>query len=116
MATARPRLVQEQAQPHVEMSELLVALAQALSRAEMFQHHSVQLEPMSVRDRMIEVLAQVNAVPDEFVPFVSLFRAGERRMGVIVSFLAVMELLREGLLDLVQRESYAPIYLRSAQA
>jgi segregation and condensation protein A len=116
VATARPRLVQEQAQPHVEMSELLVALAQALSRAEMFQHHSVQLEPMSVRDRMIEVLAQVNAVPDEFVPFVSLFRVGERRMGVIVSFLAVMELLREGLLDLVQRESYAPIYLRSAQA
>jgi segregation and condensation protein A len=116
VATARPQLVQEQAQPHVEMSELLVALAQALSRAEMFQHHSVQLEPMSVRDRMTDVLAQVNAVPDEFVPFVSLFRVGEHRMGVIVSFLAVMELLREGLVDLVQREPYAPIYLRSAQA
>jgi segregation and condensation protein A len=62
------------------------------------------------------VLARCNAAPDEFVPFVSLFRAGEGRMGVIVSFLAVMELLREGLVDLVQREAFAPIYLRSAQA
>jgi len=113
---ARPQLVREQAQPHVEMSELLVALAQALSRAEMFQHHTIRFEPLSVRDRMNDVLARVNAVPDEFVPFVSVFQAVESRMGIIVSFLAVMELLREGLLDLVQREPFAPIYLRSAQA
>lgn len=116
VATSRPQLVQERAQPNIDMKELMVALAQALSRAEMFQRHAVRLEPYSVRERMTDVLARCNAAPDEFVPFVSLFRSGESRMGVIVSFLAVMELLREGLVDLVQRESFAPIYLRSAQA
>ena len=115
VAAGRPKLVREHAEPKVEMKELLLALAQALSRAEMFQHHAVQMEPLSVRERMTEVLSRVNAEPDEFVPFDGLFRSAEGRMGVIVAFLAVMELLREGLLDLVQNEPFAPIYMRAAQ-
>lgn len=115
VAVARPELVRQQAEPRVEMKELLLALAQALSRAEMFEHHAVQLEPLSVRERMTDALAKVNAEPDEFVSFDNLFQASEGRMGVIVAFLAVMELLREGLVDLVQSEPFAPIYLRAAQ-
>lgn len=115
VAVARPRPIRKLAEPRVEMKELLVALAQALSRAEMFQHHAVQREPLSVHERMTELLTLVNAEPDELLPFVSLFHAPEGRMGVIVSFLAVMELLREGLLDLVQSAPFAPIYLRAAQ-
>jgi segregation and condensation protein A len=74
----------------------------------------VKFEPLSVRERMSDVLARVNDAPEEFVPFVSLFNVQEGRLGVIVTFLALMELVRERLIDLVQNEAFAPIYLRAA--
>jgi segregation and condensation protein A len=109
----RPQLIREQADPEVDMKEVLLALASVLQRVEMYQRHAVQLEPLSVRERMTNVLAQVNESKD-FVPFVSLFTAEEGRMGVIVTFLAIMELLREFLVDFVQSEAFGPIYLRTA--
>ena len=60
-------------------------------------------------------LARVNAASD-FVPFATLFTVEEGRRGVVVTFLALLELLREGLLDLVQSESFAPIYVRVPEA
>ena len=110
----RPALTRQQVEPEVDLREVLVALARVLHRAEMFQRHAVQLEPLSVRERMSDVLARVNDAPEEFVPFVSLFNVREGRLGVIVTFLALMELIREGLIDLVQHEPFAPIYLRAA--
>ena len=74
----------------------------------------MKLEPLSVRERMSEVLARVNDAPEEFLPFVSLFNVREGRLGVVVTFLALMELIREQLIDLVQNEAFAPIYLRAA--
>ncbi|MFV2089184.1 MAG: ScpA family protein [Pseudomonadales bacterium] len=109
----RPELVREHADPTVDLKEVLLALANVLQRAEMYQHHAVHLEPLSVRERMTNVLAQVND-SEEFVPFVSLFKVEEGRMGVVVTFLAVMELLREALVDFVQNEYFGPIYLRTA--
>ena len=97
------------------LREVLLALAQVLKRAEMFERHSVTLEPLSVRERMSDVLARVNAASD-FVSFATLFTVEEGRMGVVVTFLALLELLREGLLDLVQSESFAPIYVRVPEA
>ncbi len=110
-----PDLGKTQVLPDVDMRDLLLALSRVLQRAEMYQHHAVQLEPLSVRERMTIVLSRINEVPDEFVPFVSLFNLREGRMGVIVTFLAVMELVRERLADLVQNEAFAPIYVRAAQ-
>ncbi len=101
------------ADPHVELKEVLVSLAEVLRRAEMFQHHEVQLEPLSVRERMTIILDRVNSARD-FVPFADLVRAEEGRRGVVVTFLALMELVRESLLDFVQNEPYAPIYVRAA--
>jgi segregation and condensation protein A len=112
---SRPQLIREQADPLVDMKEVLLALANVLQRVEMFQRHAVQLEPLSVRERMTNVLAQVNESKD-FVPFASLFKAEEGRMGVVVTFLALMELLREALVDFVQNEAFGPIYLRTAGA
>jgi segregation and condensation protein A len=108
----RPPLVRQHADPEVDLREVLLALAEVLKRAELYQHHSVQLEPLSVRERMSDVLARVNAAQD-FVAFGALFDVREGRRGVVVTFLAVLELLREQLLEFVQAGAFAPIYVRA---
>jgi segregation and condensation protein A len=110
----RPELVRQHADPDVDLKELLIALAQVLKRAEMFQHHSVVLEPLSVRERMSNILQRISEASD-FLPFGELFTLQEGRMGVVVTFLAVLELARESLIELVQNESFAPIYLRASR-
>jgi len=110
----RPELIRHQVDPDVDLKEVLIALSRVLHRAEMFSRHAVKLEPLSVRERMSDVLSRVNDAPEEFVPFVSLFNVREGRLGVIVTFLALMELIREGLVDLVQNAAFAPIYIRAA--
>ena len=109
----RPEPVRKRADPPVQLKEVLVALADVLHRAEMYRHHAVRMEPLSVRERMSNVLTQLGERPD-FVPFADLFRAEEGRRGVVVTFLAITELIREGLIDFVQNEAYAPIYVRAA--
>ncbi len=109
----KPELVRQHSEPEVDMKEVLVALASVLRRADMFERHAVQLEVLSVSDRMQEILSRVNDATD-FVPFAHLFVAEEGRMGVVVTFLALMELIRESLVDFVQNEPFAPIYVRAA--
>ena len=101
--------------PAVDIKELLLALADVLHRADLQAHHAVALEALSVRARMSEVLARVNEA-DGFVPFAALFDLAEGRQGVVVTFLALLELLREGLLDLAQNGPFAPIYVRAPAA
>ena len=79
----------------------------------MFERHAVQLEVLSVSDRMKEILSRVSDATG-FVAFAHLFIAEEGRMGVVVTFLALMELIRESLVDFVQNEPFAPIYVRAA--
>ncbi len=98
-------------QPNVTLQEMLVALKEVMSRAEMFAHHHISREPLSVRQRMSEVLDTMRT--RAFVEFVELFRPEEGRMGVTVTFVAVLELLREGLVEIVQSEPYAPIHVRA---
>ena len=109
----RPERVRERAHPQVDLREVLVALAEVMRRSETFRRHAVQREPLSVRDRMANVLAVLNQA-QEFVPFARLFKPDEGRAGVVVTFLAITELLREGLADLTQSGPFAPIYLRPA--
>jgi segregation and condensation protein A len=110
---SRPKLVSEHADPEVDLKEVLLALAKVLKRAEMFQRHEVHLEPLSVRERMTNILSRVNDSRD-FIPFPKLFTAEEGRLGVVVTFLAIMELLKESLIDFVQNEAFGPIYVRAA--
>jgi segregation and condensation protein A len=98
--------------PQISLQELLVAARDAMMRAEMFSHHHVQMEPLSVRERMSMVLERIGG--DEFTAFTSLFRIEEGRMGVVVSLLAVLELIKESLIELVQSEPFAPIYIKAA--
>ena len=100
--------------PTVTLQEMIVAFREVVGRAAMFQHHHVQRERLSVRARMADVLAAIEG--GQFVEFKSLFRPEEGRMGVTVTFVAILELMREGLLDLVQTEVYGPLHVRSSQA
>jgi segregation and condensation protein A len=97
--------------PSVTMQEMLVALKDVMARAEMFAHLHVQRERLSVRQRMSEVLDALRA--QAFVEFTQLFRPAEGRMGVAVTFTAILELLREGLIEIVQSDAYAPIHVRA---
>ena len=100
--------------PTVTLQEMLIAFKDVIQRAAMFASHHVARERLSVRQRMSEILQRL--APDSFVDFVRLFDVAEGRMGVTVTFVAVLELLREGLVEFVQAEPYAPIHVRPATA
>jgi len=97
--------------PQVTLQEMLVAFKDVLSRSAMFAHHHVRRERLSVRQRMADVLSQLQT--SSFVEFTRLFNPEEGRMGVTVTFIAILELMREGLIEIVQAEAYAPIHVRS---
>jgi segregation and condensation protein A len=99
--------------PQVTLREMLLAFKDVATRAEMFAHHHVQRERLSVRARMTDILA--NITRESFVEFTQLFRPEEGRMGVAVTFIAVLELVREGLIEIVQTEAYAPLHVRAGK-
>lgn len=99
-------------EPQVELSELLFALKDVLARAAMFSHHQVRLEPLSVRERMMRILSAVRE--KGFTEFTAFFTIDEGRRGVIVTLLAVLELVKESLIELVQTQPFAPIYVQAA--
>ncbi len=97
--------------PQVQIKDLLAAFRDVVNRAEQFASHHVEREPLSVRERMVSVLEKISA--DEFTSFYDFFDASEGRMGVVVSFLAILELIKESLIEMVQSEPYAPIYVKA---
>lgn len=107
-----PEDERERPQPDVDLKELLIALGDVLHRADMFESHKVHLEPLSTRERMGRVLDQLHG-GDGFVSFAAFFTASEGRAGVVVTFLAIMELIKESLIDIVQAEPFAPIHIRA---
>ena len=108
---ARPQLVAERAEPDVTLSELLAAFAEAMQRAQLHRHHEIAREPLSVRERMTEVLARLGDA-SSFVAFTGLLNPAEGRHGLVVTFLALMQLLQDGLIELVQARAFAPIHIR----
>ncbi len=110
VSLAEQRVVR--ALPQITLQEMLVAFKDVVARAQMFAHHHIQREQLSVGERMSDILARLGH--DGFLPFIQLFRAEEGRMGVTVTFVAILELMREGLIDIVQTESYAPLHVRAA--
>jgi segregation and condensation protein A len=100
--------------PQVTLQEMLVAFKDVLARAEMFAHHHVNRERLSVRQRMSDILSGLREAA--FMNFTQLFRPEEGRMGVTVTFVAILELMREGLIEIVQSEAYGQIHVRTASA
>lgn len=97
--------------PDVSLEEVLLSMAEVLRRADMFESHQVTREALSTRERMSEVLERLKG--GAFVPFVELFAAEEGRLGVVVTFMAVLELIKESLVELVQNEPFAAIHVRA---
>jgi len=95
----------------VELSDILLAFQEIMARADMYTHHQIKMEPLSVRERMTEVLDLVNTA--KFTDFSALFTPEEGRMGVVVALLAILELVKESLLELVQTENFGPIYVKA---
>ena len=110
---ATPWVRMERPQPRVGLEDLLVALADVLARAESYRHHRVQMEWLSVRERMSIVLERVDRT--RFVEFTALFTPREGRQGVVVTLLALLELLRESLVDIVQAKPFGPVHVRAAR-
>jgi chromatin segregation and condensation protein Rec8/ScpA/Scc1 (kleisin family) len=98
--------------PQVTLQEMLLAFKDVVVRSEMFAHHHIQRERLSVRARMADILSTLEH--SSFVEFIRLFRPEEGRMGITVTFVAILELVREGLIDIVQAEPFAPLHVRSA--
>lgn len=100
--------------PDVTMKELLLAFHDVLRRAEMFSNLHMQREPLSVRQRMSEVLSRIKT--GTFTSFADLFDPEEGRMGVAVTFIAILELLKESVVEVVQSDEYAPLHIRAASS
>ncbi len=98
--------------PQITLQEMLIAFKEVVVRSEMFAHHHIQRERLSVRARMGDILSTLEH--SSFVEFVRLFRPEEGRMGVTVTFVAILELVRESLIEIVQAEPFAPLHGRGA--
>lgn len=100
--------------PKLELQQLFTAFKDVMVRASMYIHHQVRRESLSVRERMTLILSSLQK--QEFVSFEKMFNVEEGRFGVVVTFIAILELLRQNLLDIVQTEIYGSIYLKLIEA
>ncbi len=97
-------------EPLVSMDDLMRAFGDVLARSKMYANHHVTLEPLSVRERMADIISHLRT--DTFTEFDQLFTLEEGRLGVVVTLLALLELVRESLIELVQAQPYASIHVR----
>ena len=97
--------------PPVELREMLLALHDVFKRAELFTQHAIKRDALSVRQRMGELLERM--ADGAFHRFESLFTAEEGKLGVVVTFLGLLTLAKEQLVDIVQEAPLAPIYVKS---
>lgn len=111
VAAEMPAIEIKKPQPEVDLKEVLLAFKEILRRVDLKAVHQVQREGLSVRERMTQVLARLEG--DRFIDFVDFFNIQEGRLGVVVTFLALLELLRESMIELVQTEAFGPIYVRA---
>ncbi len=96
--------------PQIDIRDVLMALKDVISRADLFSRHRIELEPLSVRERMSAILERLDT--DNFIDFTRFFTIEEGRLGVVVTFLAILELLKGALIELVQSEPFAPIHIK----
>jgi len=104
----------EQPPPDVMMDELILAFKDVMSRAKLMISHQVEREPLSVRERMSIILHQLQG--NSFLEFTKLFSLQEGRKGVVVTFIAILELLKQSVIDIVQAEPFGPIHITTVKS
>lgn len=97
--------------PEVALREVLLAFKDVLKRADQVTHHQIQREPLSVRERMTRILGSLQA--QVRLPFQALFDVGEGRAGVVVSLLAILEMSKERIIEIIQDEPLGPLEIRA---
>ena len=111
LSVEKPVIEEDIPEVDVDLKEVLIAFSSVLRRAEMFSKHQIEYETLSVRDSMASILTKLN-LQNGYLSFYNLFETDSGRMEIIVNFLALMELLRESLIDLVQTEAYSEIHIK----
>lgn len=106
----QPEIDERTAPPQVDLTELVLAFAELLARARLSSAHQIEWEPLSTRQRMSEILMKLKETAE--LTLSDLFAPDEGRAGVVVSFLAILELVREGLCALIQAAPGSQIYIR----
>tara|TARA_Y100000996_G_scaffold405911_1_gene381651 strand:+ start:67 stop:864 length:798 start_codon:yes stop_codon:yes gene_type:complete len=104
------KLNTEQMLPKIDMSHLHNAFLDVLKRAEINASHIIETEVLSVRERMIEILEKIKE--KDMISFYDCFNLKEGRLGVIVTFLAILEMVKENFIDISQNEKFSVIYLK----
>jgi segregation and condensation protein A len=99
--------------PEVSLADLVAALADVAKRVKDFQHHHISKEKLSTRERMSQIL-QLLKEKQGYLLFEQCFSLEEGRAGVVVSFLAILELTKEKLVQLTQVQAYGQIHLKLA--
>lgn len=97
--------------PSVSMQDLMHAMLAVMQRIDNFAHHHIQREPLSQRERMTKILDMLDG--DNYLEFEKFFDVSEGKPGVVITFIAILELVREGLIELMQNQNFTPIYIRS---
>lgn len=105
-----PEYSVERQHPDVDFKELMLAFGDILLRANNYTEHEVYREKLSTRERMSQILDQIQ--PGDFVPFGQLYKPEEGRGGVVTTFLATLELIKEQLIEIVQNETFGPIHVK----
>jgi len=100
--------------PKVALQDVLHAFMDVLKRVELNSKHHIQMDALSVREKMSHILGALQN-QDHYL-FTSLFDLKEGRLGVVVTFLAMLELLKQSLIEFVQATPFAPIYLQTKAA
>lgn len=103
--------ISEERQPQVNLEELAMAFARVMEEAKRLKSLNITREVLSVRERMTRILNTIQT--QEFVRFESLFDFEEGRMGLVVTFIAILELVKDNMIVVVQNEPFAPLHVRN---
>lgn len=106
-----PVLEKEIPLPEIDLQEVLLAFADVLRRSDLKESHHIQRQALSTREKMSQILLRIS--DKHFTPLTSLVLKDEGKLGIVVTFLAVMELIKESLVELVQSEPFAPIHIKA---
>jgi segregation and condensation protein A len=98
--------------PSVELNDVLIAFKEVLRRAEQSRHHHIQREALSVRERMSNILDRLHHASGQYIAFHQFFSLNEGKQGAVVTLLAILELCKEGLLDIVQNEPLSELWVK----
>jgi len=107
----RPEIPVIPQKPTIDLNELTRALQEVLRRAALTAHHQIKREHLSIRERMSQILTKIT--DNQPVQFTHLFKCEEGRMGVVVTFIAILELLKQTLIVLMQDEPYGAIQVQA---